>query len=263
MIRKPLYAGTWYPNERKKIEEYLQKVEKKEKVIACICPHAGWMYSGKTAGKVYSRIKPAETYILLGPNHTGVGENVSVYPDGSWETPIGKLEINSELVNELVRNSEFIQKDYKAHSREHSLEVQTPFIALLNPKSKIVPITIKSEDLAVCQDLARTITEVLKEQKNYIVLIASTDMTHYEPQEYAKKQDQAAIDEILKLDAEGLYRTVQRRGISMCGYIPTTIVIMASKLLGAKTAELVEYTTSGDITGDYSSVVGYAGLIIK
>ncbi|MDI6642141.1 MAG: AmmeMemoRadiSam system protein B [Elusimicrobiota bacterium] len=265
MIRKAICAGTWYPKEKEEVAKYLQSIPSSEKqsAIGCVCPHAGWMYSGKVAGKVYSKLNPYETYILIGPNHTGFGMQASIFSEGSWQLPLGKIDIDEELSKEIIKNSEFLQSDTEAHIREHSLEVQIPFIQYISPNAKIIPITIMSDEFEVAKDISNAISQAIKKQTKKILIVASTDMTHYEQHEYAKKQDMQAIDRIINLDAEGLLNVVRDRGISMCGVSPTAIVILACKNLGAKKAELVQYSTSGDITGDYDAVVGYAGLIIR
>jgi AmmeMemoRadiSam system protein B len=270
MNRKLQFRGSWYPENKEELEKYLISVpeENKVEVISCISPHAGWMYSGKVAAAVYSRIKPADVYILLGPNHTGMGKNVAVYPEGYWEGTLGKIKVGAEIVDLLIQHSEFLEKDFAAHYREHSLEVQIPFLQLISRKDfTIVPITIRADTYQICKDIGRNIALVIKKYKQKfpdkkIVLISSTDMTHYEEYEYAKKLDFMAIEQILNLSDKGLYDTVFSYGISMCGVIPTVIVIIASKLLGAKKVELIDYKTSGDISGDYEQVVGYAGIVI-
>lgn len=270
MIRKAKFAGSWYPEDLKEAKKYLADIpqEKKINVISCISPHAGWMYSGNVSGDVYSIIKPADVYILLGPNHTGLGENIAVYPEGFWETPFGKISVNSEIVELIVKNSEFAQKDTKAHKNEHSLEIQLPFLQLIKEKEfSIVPITIRVEDYHMCQDLGNAVYLAIKEYKKKnknkkIVIISSTDMTHYESQSYAYKLDTLAVEEILRLSPRGLFNTVLSYGISMCGVYPTVSTLIASKLLGAKNAKLVKYQTSADISGNYDSVVGYAGIIV-
>lgn len=270
MKRQAKFAGTWYPDKIDEAKKYLSSVDEKQKVevISCICPHAGWIYSGKVAGKVYSLIQPADVYILLGPNHTGFGENISVYPSGEWATPFGKVKINTEITELILKNSEFAKKDIIAHENEHSLEVQLPFLQLISPPHfSIVAIAIRLEDYHMCKDLGISISNAIKEyKKNYkdkkIVIIASTDMTHYEPQSYAQKLDMLAIEQILNLSPKELYDTVLRYGITMCGVFPTVSALIASKLLNAKNAKLVNYQTSGDVTGEYDSVVGYAGIII-
>ncbi|MCX7910324.1 MAG: AmmeMemoRadiSam system protein B [Endomicrobia bacterium] len=270
MNRKSQFAGSWYPDELKEAKKYIIPTPKEKKidVIGCICPHAGWMYSGSVASSVYSIIKPADIYIVLGPNHTGYGENIAVYPEGYWETPFGKVEVEKEIADLIVKNSEFAKKDTKAHLKEHSIEIQLPFLHLITEgEFKIVPITIKVEDYEMCKDLGNAIFIAIKEfiknnKEKKVIIIASSDMTHYEPQSYAYKLDTLAVEEILKLSPRGLYETVLSYGISMCGVYPTVSALIAMKSLGAKKAELIKYQTSGDITGEYQSVVGYAGIII-
>ncbi|MCX7957254.1 MAG: AmmeMemoRadiSam system protein B [Endomicrobia bacterium] len=270
MNRKPKFAGSWYPDNINQLKKFIEKPNTKTKIetIGCICPHAGWMYSGKIAASVYSIIKPADVYILLGPNHTGYGENIAIYPEGHWETPLGKVKIDEDLVELIMKNSEFAKKDIVAHQNEHSLEIQIPFLQLIaETEPKIVPIAIKVEDYEMCKDLGNAIstavkTYIDKNKEKKIIIVASTDMTHYEPQSYAYKLDTLAVEQILKLSPKGLYDTVLSYGITMCGVYPTVSSLIAEKLLGAKNAKLIKYQTSGDITGDYSSVVGYAGIII-
>lgn len=269
MVRKAICAGTWYPREKKEIEKFLDLKAKKEKVIACICPHAGWMYSGKVAGTVYSKIDtPGVTqpiFILIGPNHTGLGESASIMTKGEWEMPLGKVKIAEELAGIILENSQVLEDDPDAHSQEHSLEVQVPFIQYFFPQAQIVPITFADYRLSTCQDISEAIVAAIsKEQRaKSVVIVASTDMTHYEPQKVAEKKDKLAIEKILQLNPEGLLETVKKEDISMCGSGPTTAVLFAAKKMGVKDAQLILYQTSGDITGDYSAVVGYAGLIIK
>jgi len=263
MIRQPVCAGTWYPTRKEEIEKFLDLSAKKNEAISCVCPHAGWMYSGKVAGAVYSRLVSYQTYILIGPNHTGFGPSASIYDEGIWQMPLGKIEIDTEISDEILKNSEFLKPDKQAHSREHCLEVQLPFIQYFSPSAKIVPIVLMCDEFEIIQDIGVAVSKAIRNFKNKkILIVASTDMTHYEPHEYAKKQDKLAIEKILSLDAEGLINTVIQRGISMCGVFPTACVILASKLLGAKRVELVKYATSGEVSGDYDAVVGYAGLIV-
>ncbi|MFH2070677.1 MAG: AmmeMemoRadiSam system protein B, partial [Elusimicrobiota bacterium] len=270
--RQALYAGTWYPDTKRDIEEYLDRgalKKEKTKAIACICPHAGWMYSGKVAGSVYSRINLDEydSCVIVGPNHTGYGQPVSMFPEGDWQMPLGNISVDGELSAEILKNSEFIRTDTQAHLREHCIEVQLPFIQYFNPGIKIVPIVIMSDNFEIIEDIGRAvgagIKNLSKMKNRKTLVIASTDMTHYEPHERAKKQDRYAIDMILNLDAEGFFKTVVRMGISMCGAAPAAAVIIASILLGAGHSELVKYATSGDVSGDYDAVVGYAGFVIK
>ncbi|OGS21787.1 MAG: AmmeMemoRadiSam system protein B [Elusimicrobia bacterium RIFOXYA2_FULL_39_19] len=266
MIRNPLFAGIWYPKEKQEIAAYLETKAQKTDALACICPHAGWMYSGKVAGAVYSSLYAYDTYVIIGPNHTGLGPLASIFSEGSWKMPLGNAQIDTEFVKTAIKYSEFLSADTTAHVREHCIEVQLPFIQYFNPEAKIVPIILKSDKIDVAKDIANAVSEACKTHNapnNRILLVASTDMTHYESHEYAKKQDKLALEHIKHLDGAELVNTVQRRGISMCGYLPTAAVMLAGKTLGAKTAKLVKYATSGETSGDFDSVVGYAGLIIK
>lgn len=280
MIRKAICAGTWYPREKKEIEKYLDLKAKKEKVIGCVCPHAGWVYSGKVAGAVYSRINFSGInqpfFVLIGPNHTGIGASASIMTKGEWEMPLGKIKIAEELANLILEKSQVLDEDNEAHLQEHSLEVQIPFIQYFFPQAEIVPISLSDYRLSTCQDIGQAIAQAIskeqpvprvcqgsEERAKSVVIVASTDMTHYEPQKIAEKKDKLAIDKILELNPEGLLEAVKKEDISMCGSGPTAVVLFAAKKLGVKSAQLVLYQTSGNVTGDYSAVVGYAGIIIK
>ncbi|HUU51117.1 MAG TPA: AmmeMemoRadiSam system protein B [Nitrospinota bacterium] len=267
MIRKPAVAGQFYPHDgsevRKQIKEFTVEDVKKEKVIAAVCPHAGYIYSGGVAGEVYSRIQLPKNIVIIGPNHTGIGAPASVMADGEWEMPTGNVKINSELANAIINQSRYLKNDSMGHVREHSLEVQLPFIQYFIEDFTIVPISLMRSDYEICEDVGNAIYKGIEAIDKETLIIASTDMTHYESHESAVEKDKKAIDEILKLNSEGLYTTIKENHISMCGFIPTTTTIIASKLLGAKECELIRYTTSGEVSGDYEHVVGYAGLLIK
>lgn len=263
MIREPVCAGAWYPQEKKDIEKYLNLNLKKEPALGIVSPHAGWMYSGKVAGEVYSRLGKYETYIIIGPNHTGLGAEVSIYSEGIWKMPMGDVPVDAEIAEGIIKTSEFAKSDTLAHSREHCIEVQVPFIQYFNSKVNIVPIIMRTDSLEICYDIANSITTAIKKSNKKILIIASSDMSHYESYEYAKKQDELAIDMILKLDAQGLVKTVLQHGISMCGVFPTAIMLTVAKSLGAKQSSLIKYATSGETSGDCDAVVGYAGIIVK
>jgi len=262
MIRPALYAGTWYPSIRKEIEKYVASAAKKLEVIAAVCPHAGWIYSGMTAGKVFSRIEPASLYVLIGPNHRSAGAPVSVYPEGSWQTPLGPLEVDEDIAASIIAGSSYAEAGALAHEAEHSLEVQMPFIKLTSPSAKIVPISMYDYSLETCRDLGIAISKAVSLRTGSTVIIASSDMSHYVPAETARQADTAAIEKILALDPGGLLSVVEQQGITMCGSGPVAAALWAAKDMGATGAELVGYTNSGEATGDDSEVVGYAGLII-
>jgi hypothetical protein len=266
MIRQPVVAGQFYPASAKELRSVIasmvdEKAEKRD-VIGVVSPHAGYVYSGPVAGAVLSRIKFKDTFILLGPSHTGRGKPFSIMTEGSWQTPLGQVEIDSELGKKILESSGHLREDAIAHQYEHSIEVQVPFLQYFKPEVHIVPIVLGHASGDIYKEIGKEIAKVIKESKREVVIMASSDMTHYELQEVAAKKDKAAIEAMLALDEDGLLKRVEELGISMCGYAPVVALIAAAKELGAKSAELVKYQTSGDTTGDFSSVVGYAGIII-
>jgi hypothetical protein len=267
MIREPAVAGQFYPGSPAQLREMIAgMVDEKaarEEVIGLVVPHAGYIYSGAVAGAAISRVKFKETFIIMGPNHTGLGKPFSIMTDGMWRTPLGEVEIDSELAKRILASSKHLEEDYDAHRFEHSVEVQLPFLQYFNKDIKLVPIVLSYAPGTVYKEIGREIAAAVKGLGRKVVIIASSDMTHYEPQTSAQRKDDRAIEAILNLDADELLRRINELNISMCGYAPATSLITAAKELGAGKAELVKYQTSGDTTGDYGSVVGYAGIIIK
>jgi len=267
MIRNPAVAGQFYPASPSRLKEMIQSMvdEKAEKVeaIGLVSPHAGYPYSGPVAGATVSRIKFKNTFIIMGPNHTGIGKPLSIMTEGTWKTPLGKVEIDSALSKQILATSSFLEEDNEAHQYEHSIEVQVPFLQYFRRDIKLVPIIFSHASNATYREIGIELARAIKALNKEVVIIASSDMTHYEPQEQAKEKDTQAIEAILNLDEDELLRRINKLNISMCGYAPTVALIAAAKELEATSAELVKYQTSGDITGDYSSVVGYAGIIIK
>lgn len=267
-VRLPAKAGQFYEASTqsltRQIEPLIDKGARKRDVVACILPHAGYIYSGRVAGNTISRVNIKDKIILLGPNHTGYGPNISIMTEGTWQTPLGDVAIDCRLAKEILSHSKYLTADADAHADEHSLEVELPFLQYLKKDFEIVPIVFFPEEITVLKEVGRAIAKAIAglNLKDSTLLISSSDMTHFESQEQAVKKDREAIEAILKLDEETLMNTVERLDISMCGYAPTIAMLAAAKLLGAKTAELIQYQTSGDVTGDKSSVVGYAGIII-
>jgi hypothetical protein len=204
-----------------------------------------------------------DTAIILGPNHTGRGEPFSIVCEGIWQTPLGEIEIDTELATLILNKSENLSKDFTAHIYEHSLEVQLPFLQYLKSEIRIVPIVLSAGEIAIYREIGQVIAYSLKDLKRKAIIVASSDMTHYEPQDVAMSKDRQAIEAIIELDEARLIACIEELGISMCGYASVSVLICASKELGAKQGVLVSYLTSGDVTGDYSSVVGYAGMLIK
>ena len=266
MIRNPVVAGQFYPGSpdqlRSMIAELVDEKAVKEEVIGLVSPHAGYIYSGAVAGATISRIKFNDTFIIMGPNHTGNGKPLSIMTEGLWKTPLGEVEIDSELGKRILAVSSHLQEDHLAHQYEHSIEVQLPFLQYFKPDIKFVPIVLAYTSGAIYKEIGKEIAKAIKELNKEVIIIASSDMTHYEPQESARSKDTQAIEAILDLNEDELLRRVQELNISMCGYAPAVILISAIKELGAMKAELVKYQTSGDTTGDFTSVVGYAGVII-
>jgi len=267
MIRQPVVAGQFYPDSPSQLKEMIrgmvdEKAEKEE-VIGLLSPHAGYIYSGPVAGATISRIKFKDTFIIIGPNHTGMGRPLSIMTEGVWKTPLGEVEIDSKLAKQILATSSYLEEDSKAHQYEHSIEVQLPFLQYFKKDFRLVPIMLSYFTGATYREIGREIAKAIKDLKKEVVIIASSDMTHYEPQESAQWKDTQAIEAILDLNEDELLRRVDELRISMCGYAPAVSLISAAKELGARKAELVKYQTSGDTTGDYSSVVGYAGVILR
>lgn len=267
MLRRPAVSGRFYaraPDQlRHQVEQYIEKDLPRRPARLLVCPHAGLTYSGPVAGAVYSRVQVPNTILLIGPNHTGLGPEVSVYREGGWSMPNGTVPIDRDLAVTLVERCALAEFDTEAHKFEHCIEVQLPFLQYFQPDLLIVPVIMMSIDLAVCRQLGEAMADAIREAARPVLLIASTDMTHYEPDATARKKDRWAIDEILALDPVGLHRVVREKQISMCGYAPTVAALFATLRLGAGQAHLVRYMTSGETGGDTNQVVGYAGIVIN
>ena len=229
MTRKPAMAGKFYPMSadaiNKQIKEFEVEVQQKVDCLGIVSPHAGYVYSGGVAGAVYSNINIPDDVIIMGPNHTGLGEMVSLMASGEWEMPNGNVKINTDLANDIISSSRYIKDDSLGHLHEHSLEVQIPFIQYFRKNFKIVPITILTLDYELCEDVGTAIAEAVKNYNKPILIVASSDMTHYESHESASVKDKKAIDQILRLDPKGLFETVVDKNISMCGIAPTTAML--------------------------------------
>ncbi|MGB9715601.1 MAG: AmmeMemoRadiSam system protein B [Thermodesulfovibrionales bacterium] len=267
MRRPPAVAGQFYHSSASKlsqqVEQFINKNVQKEKAIAIVVPHAGLIYSGPVAGAVYSSIEFPKTFIFIGPNHTGLGERISIMESGEWEIPTGTIQIDEKLSYRIAMNVPIVSKDIKAHLFEHSLEVQLPFLLYFSKETEIVPIVILSASIEECRLLGEGIAKAVSSAGYPVIVAASSDMSHYVSHEVAKERDKKAIERILSLDPEGLYEIVIRERISMCGYIPTTVVLFAAKSLGVRSAKLIRYSTSGEVSGDYEHVVGYAGIVLR
>lgn len=267
MIRKPVVAGQFYPCDAKELKSQLNDLIKKDceksDVLGVVSPHAGYIYSGRVAGSLFSHINVPETVVILTPNHTGLGASYSIWPDGYWETPLGNTQVDEALVNELTASCHLLTRDYDAHIREHSGEVILPFLQHINPAIKIVVIVIGSANLKELKELGESIAKVLGNSRPNALVVASSDMTHMESEKSANLKDKMAIKEIAALNEDGLYKKVKDMHITMCGVYPTISMLACSKKRGAGSSHLVKYETSGKTSGDYSSVVGYAGVIVR
>jgi AmmeMemoRadiSam system protein B len=267
-IRKPAVAGQFYPSSKQElknqIEALINKNARKRDCVACMLPHAGYMYSGLVAGETVSHINIKDKIILLGPNHTGYGKPFSIMTEGVWQTPLGDVRIDSVLAHKILNKSSYLEDDDLAHVYEHSLEVELPFLQYFKSGFEIVPIAFASDDLQELKEVGKEIASAIQDSDNKgnSMLLASSDMTHYEAEIDAQNKDKQAIDAILDLNEDKLMEKIRKFNISMCGYAPVIVMLKAAKILGAKTAELVKYQTSGDVTGDKTSVVGYAGIAI-
>ncbi len=268
-LRRAAVAGTFYPSDPGELKELIRSfhkpIAKKIKAKACMLPHAGYIYSGAVAVNTLAGIEIPGICVLIGPNHTGRGEAFSIMQEGFWQTPFGDVRINTVLAQSICRYFKYLVVDEEAHILEHSLEVEVPILQYFSPAVEIVPITIASDDPELLEELGNAIALAIQAEnlKDNSLVIASSDMSHYVSAEMAKINDQQAIKEIIGLNPSGLIQKVEELNISMCGYAPVASMLYAAKALGAKKAGLSGYQTSGDVTGDYASVVGYAGVVIS
>jgi MEMO1 family protein len=270
-IRQPAVAGRFYPANperlRAEVESYLAApadvaTEPKIRALGCVVPHAGYMYSGHVAGAVYRRLELPQRFVILCPNHTGMGEPLAIMSQGAWDTPLGEAEIDEELAEESKRRMPLLSEDNEAHRSEHALEVQLPFLQVLAPGFRFVPIAVGTSNFEVLSALGVALGNTLAQLRERVLIIASSDMNHYESDSITRVKDRRAIDQLLALDARGLYDVIRDGNISMCGYGPAVAMLTATRKLGATQAELIRYATSGDISGDKDMVVGYAGIAV-
>ena len=267
-VRHPAVAGRFYPRDpealREEIRSYLAQPRKEKPLpaLGCIAPHAGFMYSGHVAGAVFAALEIPELCLVLCPNHTGMGRALAIVSEGSWETPLGDVPIDGRFAADLKRSCPLLQEDTTAHRNEHAAEVELPFLQCLQPHLKFVPIAVGTSQFGALEQLGIAIAEVIAAQNSRVLIVASSDMNHYESDAVTRVKDHRAIEPILRLDARALYDTVTQEDISMCGFGPAVAMLTATKKLGASRAELVKYATSGDVSSDRDLVVGYAGIIV-
>jgi len=265
MIRKPAVEGAFYPSDTKKLNEAVKAFINKgsnrnRKATGVVSPHAGYVYSGKTAGMVFSEVSVPDRVILIGPNHTGLGVPVSVMTEGEWEIGGKKVPVDNETAQQILKFCRFAQSDFEAHLSEHSLEVQLPFLLFKNPDLKFVPVVLATFNEQALEELGEAVAHTIEDAVGDVLIVASSDMSHYVTEETARKKDQLAIEQILKLDWKGLIEVVEREDISMCGAAPVAVMLKAAQVLLAEKAQVINYTTSAEASGDTSQVVGYAGI---
>jgi hypothetical protein len=267
MKRKAFVAGQFYPGDRERLRETIRKVAPAsgapKKALAIVSPHAGYMYSGAVAGAVFSSTIVPATVVILGPGHRDIGSLFAIQSRGSWQTPLGESPVDSALAGKILEGSGLVREDEASHLWEHSLEVQLPFVQYFREDAAIVPICVSHEaGYGDLEALGRALAGSIRDSGRETLIVASTDMSHYVSQKTAERKDMMAIQRILDLDPAGLFATVTGERISMCGFQPTAAALVAARELGASGAELVRYQTSGDTTGDFAQVVGYAGIRI-
>ncbi|MEM0504812.1 MAG: AmmeMemoRadiSam system protein B [Sulfolobales archaeon] len=277
--RIPVVAGSFYESSPNKLTSMINWCfthelgpgklpvvgSRSKESIGYVVPHAGYMYSGPIAAHAYYRIAAEglpDTFIVLGPNHTGIGTAVSIYDRGIWSTPLGDVEVDSDLASEILKHSNYVDVNYDAHKYEHSIEVQLPFLQYLFKNFKIVPIVIAYQVPEIAKDLARSLVNASRKLGRDVVVLASSDMSHYEPQSVAYEKDREVLERIVRLKPEEVFEVVNERGVSMCGVGPVMTLLYYANLLGGSKGEILKYATSGDITGDLDAVVGYAAVRI-
>ncbi len=267
MQRQAAVAGQFYSGTAHELNSDLaalvSEAADNPKVVGVISPHAGYVYSGAVAGHLFSSVVIPDTVLVLGPNHRGIGAGAALYPDGSWQTPLGTVPISARLNSLLRQHVPFIQDDTVAHQSEHSLEVQIPFLQYLNPQLSISAICLAHGGFDPVRRIGEGVAAAIRAYSGDVLIVASSDMTHYESAESAKRKDFLALDRVTAFDPEGLLDVCRRERITMCGVVPTAVMLVAARALGAVRAEVLAYATSGDVTGDDRQVVGYAAVTVR
>ena len=265
-VRHPAVAGQFYPRDADKLRAEIKSFTPTESqpivALGCIAPHAGYIFSGHVAGAVYGRLQLPEKFIIMCPNHTGMGTPLSIMSEGEWETPLGNVSTDNELASNLKSRCSLLTEDSTAHRYEHAVEVQLPFLQTRREHLTFVPVAIGTSRFDALSALGQAIADAVKSAGQPVLVIASSDMNHYESDGLTRQKDSRAIERVLALDPRGLHDVVNKENISMCGYGPAVAMLIATKILGATSAELIKYATSGDISGDRDHVVGYAGMAV-
>ena len=267
-IRTPAVAGRFYPRRADELEREIRQFtsgseSERVRALGCIAPHAGYVYSGHVAGAVYAHIEIPKTCIVLCPNHTGMGVPLSIMTKAAWQTPLGTVPVDVELGARLLQSCRMLEEDSAAHRGEHAVEVQLPFLQARSPELKLVPIVLGTSNFDQLHALGEALADAIAASGEDVLIVASSDMNHYESDAITRVKDHKAIDRVLALDSRGLWEVVMNEDVSMCGFGPAISMLTAAKKMGASSATLVKYATSGDISGDRDQVVGYAGITVQ
>jgi MEMO1 family protein len=266
-VRYPAVAGRFYPKDRETLQKdllsYFPAKAAPTPALGCVAPHAGYIYSGAVAGAVFANLNVPQRIIVLCPNHTGKGRPLAIMSSGAWETPLGPVPIDSPLAEALKQRFPLLTEDADAHRTEHAIEVELPFLQSVRSDFTFVPIALGTRQFDTLEKLGEALAEVVKEQDERILIVASSDMNHYENDAVTRIKDHKAIERMLALDTRGLFDVVTKEEISMCGFGPAIVMLTATKRLGATKAELIKYATSGDVSSDREVVVGYAGVVVR
>ena len=268
MVRRAAVAGLFYPAEPERLREVVAACMggpcSDEPAVAVVAPHAGYVYSGRVAGAVFRSVRVPDRAVVLAPNHTGLGLGVAaLWPGTAFETPWGPVAVDRELADAIAARCPWARPEPAAHLREHAVEVLLPFLQFRAPGVRIVPIVVGFEDREAVRALGAALADAVRAEAPDALLVASSDMNHYEPAAVGRRKDELALEAIRRLDAEGLLEVTERFGISMCGRAPAAAALVAARALGARSTEVVDYGHSGEVTGEDTSVVGYAGVVIR
>lgn len=266
MVRQPAVAGKFYNADPDRLREELDALVVRgeaERAIGVVAPHAGYLYSGKVAGRLYGAIRVPEAVLILCPNHSGVGAPAALSPAGEWLTPLGPIPVNSRLSKLIMKHAPQVREDASAHRLEHSLEVQLPFLQYLNPKVCFAALCLSLSDYDSLAALGEGIARAIAEYGDEVLIVASSDMNHYESAQVARAKDDLALARLAALDPEGLLRVCRERRITMCGVVPAAVMLVAAKLLGATSSRLLCYATSGEVNGELDRVVAYAAVTVS
>ena len=267
MLRKPVVNGQFYPADKKKltaaIGALIPQAASKISAKGLILPHAGYAYSGAVAAATVAKVLPKKRLIILGNNHSGLGTSFALWSEGEWETPFGSIKIDEKLAKTILERSDLIKSDCLAHVAEHSIEVQLPIVSYCFGEFQFVPIACRISSLEIYREVAEQLFEAVKNIKNEILMIATSDLTHYEPDSAARRKDSMLIESIINLDEGDMLKKIKKEDISACGEAPVAILISCLKKMGAKKSQVIRYQTSADTSGDATSVVGYAGIVIN